>query len=120
MERTNFNRRLSKLHLVPLTTSNLIHENVLVATRIRSLGQGHVFTPVCDSVHGEGVSAPLHAGIHTPLGRHPQTDSPPGQTPAKGETLQADTHPPDTTRYGQQAGSMHPTGMHTCYKWYSF
>ena len=36
----------------------------------RSVGQGNVFPPVCDSVHrGEGVSAPLHAGIH------PQTDT---------------------------------------------
>ena len=28
--------------------------------------QGNVFTPVCDSVHGGGVSAPLHAEMHTP------------------------------------------------------
>ena len=42
-------------------------------------GQGDVFTPVCHSVHrGEGnMSAPLHAGLHTPLGRYPT----PGQTP---------------------------------------
>ena len=33
----------------------------------------------------------------------------PGQTPP----LWADP-PPDTMGYGQQVGSMHPTGMHTC------
>ena len=46
----------------------------------QSLGQGNVFTPICDSVHG-GVSAPLHAGIHTPLGRHPLGRHPQGDTP---------------------------------------
>ena len=39
--------------------------------RKRSLGQGHVFTPVCECVD-RLVSARLHAGIHTP---------PPRQTP---------------------------------------
>ena len=33
------------------------------------LHKGNVFTPICHSVHGggEGVSAPVHVGIHTPL-----------------------------------------------------
>ena len=42
----------------------------------RSCGQGYVFTRVCDSVHGGGGSASVHAGIppgkETPPGRrHP-------------------------------------------------
>ena len=45
---------------------------MVITARKRSLRQGNVFTSVCDSVPGGGVSAPLHAGIH-PL--------PPGQTP---------------------------------------
>ena len=61
----------------------------------------------------EGVSAPLHAGIHPP----PHTDQ--RQTPPRPE---ADTpplaaYPPGAVhagRYGQQAGGKHPTGMHTC------
>ena len=43
----------------------------LITARKRSLGQGNVFTPVCDSVHG-GVSTPLHAAP-------PRADTP-GQT----------------------------------------
>ena len=50
--------------------------------------EGYVFTPVCQSFCSQGgVSAPVHAGIHTvpgrhPLGRHPpppQADISPGQ-----------------------------------------
>ena len=62
------------------------------------MGQGNVFTPVCDCVH-RGVSAPLLAGIH-----------PPGDTPVKGKH----PLPSNTTGYGQQVGGTHPTGMHTC------
>ena len=38
----------------------------------KKLGQGYVFTCVCDSVYEGGGSAPLHAGIHPPptRGRH--------------------------------------------------
>ena len=61
--------------------------------RKRSLGQGNVFTPVCHSVNGGVVSAPLHAGIHPPWAATPR------QIP---------------TGYVQQAGGTHPTGMHTC------
>ena len=32
--------------------------------------EGYVFTPVCHSVH-RGMSASVHAGIHTPWSRHP-------------------------------------------------
>ena len=49
------------------------------------------------------MSAPLHAGIH------PREDPPP-----PGRHILLGKHPPpDTTGYGQQAGSAHPTGMHT-------
>ena len=37
---------------------------------------------------------------------HPQADTDVASPPP---------HPPVTTGYGQQAGSMHPTGMHTCH-----
>ena len=74
---------------------------LIFTARKRSLGQGNVFTSVCDSVHREGVSAPLYAGIHTPLANTPKADTPPSS---------------DTMGYGQQAGGTHPTGMHTCYR----
>ena len=45
-----------------------------------------------------GVSAPLHAGIHT-QGRHSTPRHPPAQC---------------MLGYGQQAGGTHPTGMHSC------
>ena len=43
--------------------------------------KGYVFTSVCHSVHG-GVSASVHAGIHTPPGADtPRADTLPEQTP---------------------------------------
>ena len=58
-----------------------------------------------------GVSAPLHAGIHTPLrtkGRQP---------PPRRADNPLDRHPPaqDMLGYGQREGGMHPTGMHSCF-----
>ena len=51
-------------------------KGLLVTACKRNLGQSNVFKPVVShSVH-RGVSSPLLAGIHTPLGRH----TPPGQT----------------------------------------
>ena len=67
-----------------------------------------------------GVSTPLHAGIHPPgryppLAHNPQAHispghKPPGQTPP-GEQFML--------RYGQQAGSTHLIGMHSCF-WATF
>ena len=45
------------------------------------LGQDYVFTRVCDSVHREGVSASVHAGIPPPWNRHPPDQAPPGSRP---------------------------------------
>ena len=45
----------------------------------------------------------------TPLGRHPQAD-----TPLLGRHPLGQTPPGQTMGYGQQAGSTHPTGMHSC------
>ena len=44
--------------------------------------EGYVFTPVCQSFCSRGgVSASVHAGIHTPRSRHPWE-----QTPRKADT----------------------------------
>ena len=69
-----------------------------------------MFSQVCvkNSIHRRGcVSSMQQAGVYTPrrqtpsLGRHiPQADPPPGRHPAKMAT---------------EAGSVHPTGMHSCY-----
>ena len=96
------------------------------------LGQGYVFTGICDSVR-RGVSASVHAGIH-PQSRHPYgADTPWEQTPSEQtppppppgsrhhpEQTPQSRHPnPPTTehagRYGQCVGGTHPTGIQSCY-----
>ena len=100
------------------------------------LGQGYVFTGVCDSVHRGGVSASVHTGIpHHPGSRHHPRADPPGsrhsleQTPPRADispweqtSPQADSPQKQTPpaaehagRYGKCAGGMHPTGMQSCY-----
>ena len=63
----------------------------------------NVFTPVCDSVHREGL--PLVGGGGGWC-RLPQVQC----------GTWVDTHL--DTEYGQRAGSTHPTGMHSCYIWH--
>ena len=64
---------------------------LLVTARKRSLGQGNVFTSVCQEFCPGGEVG--GGEVYTPLGR-PLSD---------------------TTGYSQQAGGTHPTGMHTCF-----
>ena len=65
--------------------------------------QGNVFTPVCHSIYrGEGSAQP-------PLDAEPPDAEPP---PPMYTPLPPGCKP--LHRYGQQAGGMHPTGMHTC------
>ena len=115
------------------------------ATKLR---QGNFFTPVCHSVHRGSAKPPLcrHlSGVDTPLGRHslplgrhsfplgrppgqtPLHRHPPGQTPPHADTPPEQTPPGQTSPpaqyilgYGQQAGSMHPTGMHSCLYWANY
>ena len=87
------------------------------------LGQGYIFTGVCDSVHGGG-SASVHAGYPPPPGADPpgadtppRADTPLGADPPLSRPPGADT--PDAKhagRYGQHAGGMHPTGMQSRFK----
>ena len=88
------------------------------------------------SLGGGGVPGQVPPGRHTPWQVHPQAGTPPGRyTPQAGTPPGRYTpwqvHPPGTRyptpqtrytarpvhagRYGQQAGGMHPTGMHACY-----
>ena len=58
-----------------------------------------------------GLSAPLHAGIHTPLGRNP---SPQGRHPPPWADTPRQIPPAQyMLGYGQQAGGTHGTGMHS-------
>ena len=93
-------------HTVNEWPVHILLECILVlaifTARKRSLGQGNVFAP-------HQVDTPTRG--RPPSGRRPRADTPPGRHPPW-----ADTSPLlDTTGYGQQAGSTHPTGIHTCY-----
>ena len=79
---------------------------------------------VSHSVHGGGVSAWAPLPRQTPPGQTPPRQTPPGQTPSGRQPLQADT-PQADNHYSRQipsiphemateAGSTHPTGMHSC------
>ena len=65
------------------------------------LGQGNIFSSLCQEFCPQQGSAPLHAGIPpSPGADTPLDQAPPGAV-----------HP---GRYGQQAGGTHPTGMQSC------
>ena len=66
------------------------------------LGQGNVFTGVCDSGHG-GLSASVHTGIPSP----PRADTPQEQTSPQEQT-------PPQEACGRRVTGTHPTGMHSC------
>ena len=69
----------------------------IAIARKRSLGQGNIFSSVCQEFCSQGGST--WAG--TPGQVHPPDSyTPPGAVHAG--------------RYGQQAGGTHPTGMHFC------
>ena len=99
------------------------------------LGQGYIFTGVCDSVHRRGGTPP--GQVHPP---RPGTSPWAGASPSLDQvrpgtgTPPLSRYPPGTRytprtrytplgrypravhagRYGQQAGGTHPTGMHSC------
>ena len=58
------------------STVNPVLEDALLPPATK-LGQGYVFTRVCDSVHGGGGSASVHAGIPPPRSRPPPEQTPP-------------------------------------------
>ena len=76
---------------------------MFIIARKRRLGQGNIFTSVCYTLSsGRG-------GDWLPIMHHRSHDH--------GGLLPGGLgRPPesDTMGYGQQAGSMHPTGMHSC------
>ena len=74
------------------------------------LRKGHVFSPFCHPVHGEGCLNHCMLGYTAP-------GKPPRQTSPRADTLPG-RHPPG--RHSPQqtataADGMHPTAMHSCY-----
>ena len=88
------------------TTSDLwlfqFHSSFVTA-RKRSLGQGNIFSSVCQEFC-------LSTCWDTPWSRHP----PPRGTrhPPRDQAPPCTVH---AGRFGQQAGGMHPTGMQSCF-----
>ena len=83
-----------------------------------------MLSQACVILFTQGGSASVHAGIPAPLGpgTPPQDQTPPGarHTPRPGTPQdQAAPHTEHAGRYGQCAGSTHPTGMQSCFS-YSF
>ena len=91
-----------------------LHGSLPPATK---LGQGYIFTGVCDSVHrGVCLSACWDT---TPPGAGPPDQAPPlEQAPSQTRNPLDQAAPPSTEhagRYGQRAGGTHPTGMQSCF-----
>ena len=100
--------------------------NAILLPPATKLGQGYIFTGICDSVHrGVCLSACWDT---TPLprpGRHPHL-GPGRHTPLTRQATPRIRHAPPsdqagsppraehTGRYGQRACGMHPTGMQFC------
>ena len=108
-------------------TRRLIHWISIFTARKRSLGLGNIFTSVCQEFCSQGGG---YLGKYPPPG--PGTPPPPDQVPPWDQVHPSRTrytpgarYPPWTRyappgavfagRYGQQAGGMHPTGMHSCW-----
>ena len=90
----------------------------LILPPATKLGQGYVFTGVCDSVNrgGRGCLTPPKPTPTPPRDQHPPGPTPPSwPTPPLTNTPPEQTHPHEhAVRYGQRAGGTHPTGMQSC------
>ena len=90
---------------------------LLATARKPSLGQGHIFTPVCHSVHGgDGIPACIAGGILACLAVGVCYPSMPC---SRVDLLQGVPGPGGclvemTPRTATAAGGTHPTGMHSC------
>ena len=97
----------------------------LITARKRSLGQGNIFSSMCQEFCPRGGgSASVHAGIPYPPEQTPQDQAPSWDQalPTPRADFSGTRHPPlcsaYSQRYGQQVDGimgMHPTGMQSCY-----
>ena len=121
--RASLNQHLYLCH--PPPTTWMVNDAFLPAAT--KLGQGNVFTGVCDSIHRGGVClrACWDASHPLPRTRDPSPFPGPGRPlpPGPGRPPQDQADPPRTRQtppgkqtpvYGQWAAGTHPTGMHSC------
>ena len=98
INRREHNRLVNRLHLLPPTTK---------------LGQGYIFTGVCDSVHKVGVGLGgcglLRGGMVWGVPALGGACSGGMCVPGPGGGADG-----DSPRMATAAGVMHPTGMHAC------
>ena len=111
------NHHTMEFSLNEMMNSLVSINSLLITAHKRSLGQGNVFTPVCDSVHKVGVSAYCMLGIRTP---YPDTQPFPGHihtpwTHTPGHPHRVDTPPRQTPPPGIPRDTVN-IGMHTCCK----
>ena len=90
----------------------LPHVLTLITARKRSLGQGNIFSSVCQEFYSQGGSASVHAGIPYSL-PDPEADTPQKQTLPGRRHLhpwkQTPTHPPEAdTHPTLQKQTPHP------------
>ena len=111
-------------------TKPVLYGYLLFIARKRSLGQGNIFSSVCQEFCPQvGVCLSAYWDTtHPPPGPpNPLQQTPPRSRHPAGADIPQRRHPPDQEspgpgtpcavhagRYGQQAGGMHPTGMQSC------
>ena len=81
--------------LIPATSKIPFLETLILAflPPATKLGQGNVFTGICDSFN-RGVSVSVHAGIPPPRSRHPPGIDPPGADTPQEQTPRGEQTPP--------------------------
>ena len=95
------------------STHLLIMEKFVITDRIRSMGEGYVFTGVCHSVHRRGGCL-VRGEVWVSGQRGISHFSEEGVSHFSEGGLQSP--PPPIQEYGQRAVSTHPIGMYSCLK----